>query len=250
MTSVFTCAIVLSLLVEPAGDTHVLGALPFSDTATVTVSVFDNAGAVIPNAEVTLQGKATFSAKTGQDGRVQIDLPYGNYAVTVVSPRFTSTKVPEFEVEAEKPTLNIVLPVRIIVDEIPREQMSVPTVPSDLPNVIQHKSPRVILVRKPTIVAFFAPLTDANDADQNEALADFQYYARQVQVRLRARGIEFHELYADTIRIRAGRKTITFRPEKEAAGYYLVAPGKKARVSYGVMTDHDLLELATSYFSH
>jgi len=54
-------------------------------------------------------------------------------------------------------------------------------------------------IKRPTIIAFFPPVTQAQlekDPDTNEALADFQLYAKQVREPLRKAGIEFHELYA------------------------------------------------------
>jgi hypothetical protein len=50
-----------------------------------------------------------------------------------------------------------------------------------------------------TIVAFFPPVTDAKlqeDADANEALADFRLYAARERAPLRKSGIDFHEVYA------------------------------------------------------
>lgn len=109
----------------------------------------------------------------------------------------------------------------------------------------------VIVVRGPTVVAFFEPVTQAKlvkDPDTNEALADFQLYASSVRTPLRKAGIEFHELYAHSFRLRVGNQLTTFRPVKVNVGYYLVAPGKKPRIEYGVMTDADLLQVANEYF--
>lgn len=39
-----------------------------------------------------------------------------------------------------------------------------------------------------------------------------------------------------------------FTPTKEKVGYYLISPGKKPRIEYGVMTDTDLLQVAKDYF--
>lgn len=53
--------------------------------------------------------------------------------------------------------------------------------------VAAEKQP-VVVVTGPTIVAFF-PVTKAElqkDADTNEALADFQFYAKQVRDRIAA----------------------------------------------------------------
>jgi hypothetical protein len=107
------------------------------------------------------------------------------------------------------------------------------------------------VVHGPTIVAFFPlvkPTELANDADTNEALADFQEYANRVREPLRNAGIDFHEIYALTFRIHMGAKSTTFRPGNVTTGYYFVAPGKKPRVQYGVATDVDLLQIAHDYF--
>ena len=100
-------------------------------------------------------------------------------------------------------------------------------------------------------MAFFEPVPQSKldkDPDTNESLADFQLYARSVREPLRKAGIEFHELYAHSFRLRIGSKLTTFRPAKVDVGYYLVAPGKKPRIEYGVMTDSDLLQVASAYF--
>jgi hypothetical protein len=109
----------------------------------------------------------------------------------------------------------------------------------------------VVLVRGPTIVAFFEPVPQAQlgkAPDTNEALADFQFYAKSARTRLRKAGIEFHELYANSFQLRVGNQVTTFRPVKVNVGYYFVAPGKKPRIEYGVMTDADLLQVANQYF--
>jgi hypothetical protein len=113
-----------------------------------------------------------------------------------------------------------------------------------------EKQPLVV-VSGPTVVAFFKPVPPGQlnkDPDTNEAFADFQLYARSVRVPLRKEGIEFHELYAHSFQLRTGNKLTTFRPVKVDVGYYLVAPGKKPRIEYGVMTDTDLLQVANQYF--
>jgi hypothetical protein len=113
------------------------------------------------------------------------------------------------------------------------------------------EKPPVVVVRGPTVVAFFEPVPQAKlekDSDTNEGLADFQWYATSVRDPLRKAGIEFHELYTHSFRLRVGNRLTTFRPIKVDVGYYLVAPGKKPRIEYGVMTDVDLLQVANEYF--
>ena len=107
------------------------------------------------------------------------------------------------------------------------------------------------VVRRPMIVAFFPPVTVAElktDPDTNEALADFQVYAKQVREPLRKAGIDFHEVYASSFRIRVGATVRTFRSGDVDVGYYFIAPGKKPRIEYGVISAADLLEIAGAYF--
>ncbi len=116
--------------------------------------------------------------------------------------------------------------------------------------VMAEKQP-VVVVRGPTIVAFFEPVTQAElekDPDLNETFADFQLYATSVRAPLRKAGIGFHELYAHSFRLRVGNRLTTFRAIKGDVGYYLIAPGKKPRIEYGVITDSDLLQVANAYF--
>jgi hypothetical protein len=112
-----------------------------------------------------------------------------------------------------------------------------------------EESQPVIVVHGPTIVAFFAPATKSeNSADGNESLADFRFYAKNVRKPLKNAGIAFHELYANSFRLQDGKKLTTFDPGKVDVGYYLIAPGKKPRIEYGVLTDSDLLQMAKEYF--
>ena len=108
----------------------------------------------------------------------------------------------------------------------------------------------VFVIRGPTIVPFFSPVTesDLSDGDTNEALSDFQVYAGRVRDPLRKMKIEFHEVYAHSFRIRLGERVTTFHPGKVKVGFYFIAPGKKPRVEYGVQTDIDILEIAKKYF--
>jgi hypothetical protein len=106
-------------------------------------------------------------------------------------------------------------------------------------------------VHRPTILAFFPPVTDAELAknpDTNTVLDDFQFYAASVREPLKQRGIEFRQVYAHSFTIRMGKAATTFKPTKVELGYYFVAPGRKPRIEYGVMTDDDLLRVADEYF--
>ena len=121
---------------------------------------------------------------------------------------------------------------------------------ANVPIWSEQKEP-TLEVHQPTIVAFFPPVTDAElskDDGTNETLADFQYYAGKVREPFKQAGIAFHEVYARSFHIRNGRANTTFRPVKTDVGYYLVSPGKKPRIEYGVMTDADLFQVANEYF--
>ena len=118
------------------------------------------------------------------------------------------------------------------------------------PSLMTSAREPIVVIHIPTIVAFF-PVTQAdlkNDPDTNEALADFQFYAANVRKPLHDAGIDFQEIYALSFRVQRGTRTAIFRPGKVKVGYYFVAPGKKPRIEYGVITDTDLLEIAKEYF--
>jgi len=109
----------------------------------------------------------------------------------------------------------------------------------------------VFTVRTPTVVAFFAPVTDRDldNEDTNEDLSDFQYYDDEVRAPFKKAGIELHETYARSFSIRLKGRVLQFRTTRNNdIGYYFIAPGKKPHVEYGVMTDEDLLEVAHDYF--
>src|ERR1700688_2288035 len=118
-------------------------------------------------------------------------------------------------------------------------------------SLVAAQKPEVIVVDRPTVVAFFPPVTDAEmdkDPDTNEVLSDFQLYAREARKRLEAAGIQFREIYATSFEVQVHGKATAFRPNKIKVGYYCVAPDKSPRIQYGVMTDVDILRVATEYF--
>ncbi len=106
-------------------------------------------------------------------------------------------------------------------------------------------------VTGPTIIAFFPPVTDEElrkHRDSNEALSDFQFYARQVREPLAKKGITFKEVYADAFTIRQGKVTTLFGSKTMKVGYCLATPGKETYVQTGVLSDAGLLQLADKYF--
>jgi hypothetical protein len=122
-----------------------------------------------------------------------------------------------------------------------------------LPAVAAEENHPLVVVRGPTVVAFFPPMTEAElqkDPDANETLSDFQVYSARIREPLRKLGIDYNELYVRSFELRIGKKLKTFRPVKVEVGYYLIAPGRKPRIKYGVMTDDGLLEFAEEYFGN
>jgi hypothetical protein len=112
--------------------------------------------------------------------------------------------------------------------------------------------PKLIVVTRPTVVAFFPPVTDAylsKFPDMNETLSDFENYSSEVAPMLTQAGIDFEQLSATSFAIQNGAKIKTFRPHKSGTfGYYFIAPGKSPRVEYGVTTTVDILSVASEYF--
>jgi len=108
----------------------------------------------------------------------------------------------------------------------------------------------VIQIQRATIIAFYTPAPKGADvdADSNEALSDFQFYAERVKQPLSKLDIDFKELYVRSFRLRLSGGDVVFRPKSDTVGYYLIAPGKQPHVEYGVMTDADLLVVAKRYF--
>lgn len=101
----------------------------------------------------------------------------------------------------------------------------------------------------PLVIAFYSPTPtgQTSGADDNEALSDFQFYAGPSKRSLAENGIKFQQINTHSFRIHVGARTTTVHP-KRGVGYYLIAPGKKPQIEYGVMTDTDLLHVAKRYF--
>ena len=110
----------------------------------------------------------------------------------------------------------------------------------------------LITVKSPTVVAFFPPVTERelrNDPDTNEVLADFQYYAGESIEPLRQAGINFQPLFVHSFRVKVGKTVSRFQPVEPKLGYYLIAPGKKPRIVYGVLTNDGLLNEMKNYLA-
>ena len=115
----------------------------------------------------------------------------------------------------------------------------------------QQTAVPTFVIERPTIIAFFPPMTDAEldkNPDMNEVLGDFQLYASQASPGLKKAGVDFKVATALRFRVNNGGVVTTFKTGKIKVGYYFVAPGKPAHVEYGVMTDIDMLARAKKYF--
>jgi len=116
---------------------------------TVKGVVVDPSGAVIPQAEVVFKGESDrIAANTGMDGSVNLNLEAGKYVVTISAVGFATTKLVDFFVPA--PTADV-FRVSLKIDQSQTFYGSdlghsgiahVPTIPSELPNIIQDEPTR------------------------------------------------------------------------------------------------------------
>jgi hypothetical protein len=111
----------------------------------VKVIVSDATGAVIPLSKVLFKGElGTIVAHTTMDGSVKVKLRNGKYTVTVFQVGFVTSKPVDFQINAPTPfTFRTVLQVA----GTPTDggggdgtMLAVPTIPSDLPNIVTAKS--------------------------------------------------------------------------------------------------------------
>ena len=111
----------------------------------IKITVFDQAGAVIPNSEVTFKSHSkTIVSHTGMDGMVKIMLPSSQYTVTTNHFGFVKNKVSDFQVTAPEPNkLKVVMELAsAIICTLPcgpYVDLAVPTTTSDLPNFIEYE---------------------------------------------------------------------------------------------------------------
>lgn len=112
-----------------------------------------------------------------------------------------------------------------------------------------HAENPIVVVRGPTVVACFVPVSDAEMEkypNLNESLADFQLYTAQARKPLQERGIAFSVLSAHRFRMQVRGNVVNYLVGGVA--YYFIAPGKRVHVHTGVMTDTELVEAADQYF--
>ncbi|QWV92374.1 hypothetical protein KP004_14315 [Geomonas oryzisoli] len=109
----------------------------------------------------------------------------------------------------------------------------------------------VITVSGPTLIAFFAPVTQEEvekSGDTSEVLNDFQWHLREVKQKLQKAGISVHEIYVRKFAVVTDNKRKVFKPGKIDVGYYFVKPGKVPKVEYGVMSNVDIVDASGVYF--
>ncbi len=95
-----------------------------------------------------------------------------------------------------------------------------------MPAIVIAADP-IFVITKPTVIAFFPPVTNERLADGCESLSDFAFYAKSAETPLKKAGIDFHVVYATSFSIRQDKSTTTFRPTEATGGYYFIAPNKK-----------------------
>lgn len=118
-------------------------------------------------------------------------------------------------------------------------------------SLIATQKQEVIVVDRPTVVAFFPPVNDAEltkNPDMNETLSDFQNYTRVTRERLEPLGIQFKEIYSTSFVLQVHGKTKRIRTKKAQVGYYFVAPDKSPRILEGVVAQDVILRIASDYF--
>jgi hypothetical protein len=108
----------------------------------------------------------------------------------------------------------------------------------------------IIVVTGPTVIAFFGQPSETGlmTGARYKASSNFHLHAAHARKAFTNLGIAFHELYTDSFGLRTGNLLLIFHPGKAGGGYYLIAPGLKPCIEYGILSDADLLQLAKRYF--
>ena len=106
----------------------------------------------------------------------------------------------------------------------------------------------------PTLISFYPTVTQAQ-IDSSEELAtvldDFSYHRSTAQDSLRALGFTMVDHPSGTIRIvdASGPRDIALAPDSADVGFVFVAPDRRDRVMYGVMTGGELIDAAHRFLS-
>jgi hypothetical protein len=110
----------------------------------------------------------------------------------------------------------------------------------------------VVPISGPTFIAFYPTATQAqidSDADLATTLDDFSYYLSIVQDSLQTMGFTVVEHPHGPLFVRESGATrqVGLPTDSADIGYVLLAPGRVDRVSYGVMTNSELLAQAREF---
>jgi hypothetical protein len=129
--------VLLSILELSAALAFVQNSNP-SGIAVLEAVVTDPSGARIPIAKIVLNGEKTITANTGEDGSVQVQIPYGSYTLTISHPGFETAKIADLAIQAANPPdLDVVLQTGHCCDEPPiGEGVGLNPTTSDVPTVI------------------------------------------------------------------------------------------------------------------
>lgn len=109
-------------------------------------------------------------------------------------------------------------------------------------------------VHGPTLISFYPTVTQAQ-IDSSEDLAtvldDFSYHRSTAQDSLRAMGFTMVDHPPGTIRVidASGSRSIVLAPDSADVGFVLVAPGRRDRVMYGVMTGGELIDAGRKFLA-
>lgn len=115
------------------------------------------------------------------------------------------------------------------------------------------RSERIVL-RGPTVIAFFAVTQAEVDDDSSSNIAtvldDFTWYLPKVEPVLRTHSVSLVESYRDTIHIVAPRGPLLRIVPRDSVrvGYIFWRAGREPLITLGVRTDMDLICLARKYF--
>ncbi len=114
----------------------------FPLVAQVTVTVFDESGAVIPDSELVFRNDSGKTVShTGADGSVSMSLQYGSYSFTSTKLGFAKTEIRDVQVPMSE-TLRVIMRVAPTPINPPVLVVGPYTITSDLPNVIEHEPTR------------------------------------------------------------------------------------------------------------
>ena len=112
----------------------------------------------------------------------------------------------------------------------------------------------VVRVHGPTLISFYPTVTQAQ-IDSSEDLAtvldDFSYHLSTAQDSLRAMGFAIIDHPPGTIRIvdESSSRDIALAPDSADVGFVFVAPGRRDRVMYGVMTGGELIDAGHKFLA-